>query len=343
MPTRTTLCAAGALLALLAGCAHNAAPPVGTPEAGGSVPAASVPGAVWTRALTRVTWPNRDGHTAAVFRDRLWVLGGWGTGPLNDVWTSPDGIDWQNVGEAPWAARKAHAGVVFEDRLWVLGGGTGGTEQAHDVWSSPDGVTWTQATAAAAWSPRLNHAAAVFDGRIWVLGGWGGGNLNDVWSSPDGATWTRATAAAPWSGRNGHSVVVHAGRLWVLGGWGRPDPAKPEEGNLNDVWSSSDGVHWEQATAHAPWAPRNHQSAAVWDGKIWMTGGWGLNGTREGNLNDVWWSADGITWRPATGQAQWLPRNGHASVAFRDRLWVLGGWSHFIGGTSVNDLWSTGQ
>jgi len=45
---------------------------------------------------------------------------------------------------------------------------------------------------------------------------------------------------------------------------------------------------------------------------------------------------------PATGQAPWLPRNGHTSVVFQDKMWVIGGWSHFIGGTSVNDLWSSG-
>lgn len=309
-------------------------------EGGGPVPAGSVPGSLWDRVLTRSIWPSRDGHTALVFRDRLWVLGGWGAGPLQDVWTSPDGIEWQAVGEAPWPARKAHAGVVFQDRIWILGGATGGDEQANDVWSSPDGVTWTQETAAAPWSKRLNHAGVVFDGKIWILGGWGGRDLNDVWSSPDGKTWTQAVAEAPWSGRNGHSAVVHGGRLWVLGGWGK---AEKEDGNLNDVWSSADGIRWERAAARAPWAPRNHQSAVVWDGRIWVLGGWGLSGAREGNLNDVWWSADGTTWRPATGQAQWLPRNGHASVSFQDRIWVIGGWSHFIGGTGVNDLWSSGR
>jgi len=335
------------LLALLmAACASPATPPAreSFPEPGGPVPAASVPGALWTRAPTRVIWPNRDSFTAAVFHDRLWVLGGWGTGPLQDVWSSSDGIDWQAVGEAPWPARKAHTTVVFRDRLWVLGGGTGGTEQANDVWSSSDGVSWTQVVAEAPWSRRLNHASAVFKDRIWILGGWGGRDLNDVWSSPDGQTWTPATAEAPWSGRNGHSVVVHDGRLWVLGGWGKGDTG---DGNLNDVWSSPDGVRWERVTPHAPWAPRNHQTAVVWDGRIWVIGGWGLtegaSGAGEGNLNDVWWSADGATWRPATAQAQWLPRNGHASVVFQDRLWVIGGWSHNIGGTSVNDLWSSGR
>jgi len=236
------------------------------------------------------------------------------------------------------------AAVVFKDRLWILGGATGGAEQANDVWSSPDGVTWTQVTAAAPWSRRHNHAAVVFQDKLWILGGWGGKDLDDVWSSPDGATWTQVTAAAPWSGRNGHSAVVWNGRLWVLGGWGK---GAKGDGNLNDVWSSADGVHWQQAAGRTPWAPRNHQSAVVFSDKLWVLGGWGLTGqgTQEGNLNDVWMATpgkDGAVWRPVTGQAQWLPRNGHASVVFRGKMWVIGGWSHFIGGTSVNDLWSSG-
>lgn len=126
----------------------------------------------------------------------------------------------------------------------------------------------------------------------------------------------------------------------MIGGWGKKDDGT--EGNLNDVWSSADGVRWERAVARAPWSPRNHHAALEYDGRLWVLGGWGLAGAREGNLNDVWSSTDGVTWRPATGQAPWLPRNGHTSVVFQNRMWVIGGWSHFIGGASVNDLWSSG-
>lgn len=325
------------MLVLAAALAQAAGPQ----DAGsqGPLAAESVPGAFWTRALTRVAWPSRDGHAALAFHDRLWVLGGWGTGPLNDVWSSADAIDWQLVSAAaPWAARKAPAAVVFQDRLWILGGATGGAEQANDVWSSPDGAIWTEVAAAAPWPRRHNHAAVVFQDKIWVLGGWGGKDLDDVWSSPDGAHWTQVTPAAPWSGRNGHAAVVFQDRLWVLGGWGRGEKG---DGNLNDVWSSPDGVRWEKAAGRTPWSPRNHHSAVVFGGRLWVLGGWGRAGAAEGNLNDVWATADGVSWRPITGQAQWLPRNGHASVVFHERMWVIGGWSHFIGGTGVNDLWSS--
>jgi hypothetical protein len=30
-------------------------------------------------------------------------------------------------------------------------------------------------------------------------------------------------------------------------------------------------------------------------------------------------------------------------VVFQNRMWIIGGWSHFIGGASVNDLWWSGS
>ncbi|HXU32935.1 MAG TPA: galactose oxidase [Thermoanaerobaculia bacterium] len=346
----------GALL--LAACASTApsvpAPVSGTnprvkvtetPIEGASGPLSpsEVVGASWSRALTQAIWSNRDSHAALVYRDRLWVLGGWGAGPLGDVWSSADGLSWQMAtAEAAWPARKAAAAAVFADRMWLLGGSLG-VEVLRDVWSSTDGATWSRAKDAP-WSARHNHAAAVFDGKLWVLGGWGDrakpgepGDLNDVWSTADGVTWTQVMASAPWSPRNGHSALVYDGRLWVLGGWGKREDGT--EGNLADVWSSADGKTWRRESTKAPWAPRNHQAAVVFADRIWVLGGWGVGDLKEGNLNDVWWTKDGKTWRPATGQAEWLPRNGHAAVEFLGRMWILGGWSQFVGGTSVNDLW----
>lgn len=327
------------LLALTVACAPARRVPA-VPGAAGPLEPGRVEGASWTRAATRVAWPNRDGHATVVFKDSLWVIGGWGTGPLNDVWASPDALNWHLVTpEAPWVARKAPTAVVFKDRIWLLGGSLG-VETVHDVWSSSDGSNWTEEIAEAPWPKRHNHASVVFGGRIWVLGGWGGKDLNDVWSSPDGRTWTQATAAAPWSPRNGHTAVVHGNRLWVLGGWGRR--VDGTEGNLNDVWFSTDGARWERATESASWSARNHHAALEYGGRIWVLGGWGLSGAQEGNLNDVWSSTDGVTWHPATAQAPWLPRNGHTSAVFQNKMWILGGWSHFIDGASVNDLWSSG-
>ena len=55
-------------------------------------------------------------------------------------------------------------------------------------------------------------------------------------------------------------------------------------------------------------------------------------------LNDVWSSADGVTWTKETDAAPWHPRLWFSAVTYRDRIWVIGGWSN---GPSRNwgDVW----
>ncbi|HEX4952404.1 MAG TPA: hypothetical protein VF017_03280 [Thermoanaerobaculia bacterium] len=310
----------------------------------GPVPARRVLGAAWERALTRTQFPPRDGHAAVVFEDRLWLLGGWGTGPLADVWSSADGLEWrEELREAPWPARRGHAAAVFAGKMWIFGGSLG-ADQAGDVWASPDGRSWERITAQAPWGPRNEHAVVVYRDRLFLLGGWSGGNRCDVWSSADGKAWRREVAEAPWAGRNSLAAASFRGRLWVLGGWGLRSDGR--EGNLGDAWSSTDGATWQAAAGQPAWAPRNGHTATVFRDRLWLLGGWADRGggsgqVLEGNVNDVWSTADGLAWGPVTSRASWLPRNGHTAAVFRDQLWVLAGWSHNIGGTSINDLWHT--
>jgi hypothetical protein len=45
----------------------------------------SMDGLTWTEEMPEAEWSERYGHTAVVYKDRIWVLGGRG---LNDVWYS---------------------------------------------------------------------------------------------------------------------------------------------------------------------------------------------------------------------------------------------------------------
>lgn len=134
-----------------------------------------------------------------------------------------------------------------------------GHSASNQVWSSADGCDWDLVSAEAGWSPRLAAGLVEFNGEMWLLGGienyyFGEGDDNlksDVWHSTDGITWHCATRSAPWSPRAYHQAVVFDGRLWVLGGG---DYVPAHHAN-NDVWCSEDGIHWEQGTASAPWAP----------------------------------------------------------------------------------------
>ena len=230
-------------------------------------------------------WEGR--HTAgyAVFRDRLWIIGGDANQGhyQNDVWSSTDGRQWElGNGRVPRAPRALHYTVAFQDRKWVLGGQTmpafaGGEEIFYrDIWTSADGVAWKSVQPhEPCWSPRgMIGGSAVFRDRIWILGG---GTYdtpqtprrnfyNDVWSSGDGLEWTRHVESAPWSPRQYHDVAVFDNRLWVFEGY------HSTGGNRRDVWHSADGVTWHELP-NTPWSPRHAASVFVYADALWMVAG----------------------------------------------------------------------
>jgi hypothetical protein len=231
--------------------------------------------------------------------------------------------------------------LTFKDRMWTMGGWYNGRLPDHsagsEVWSSQDGAHWEQSTAQAPWGPRLAAGAVAFKGRMWVLGGtedyyFGTEKSlrNDVWSSKDGKTWKLATANAGWSPRAYHQVAALGDRLYVMGGGNYV----PQYHATNDVWSSKDGVHWEQVTANAPWHPRLWFSAVAYRDRLWVLGGWSNNPAK--NWNDVWHSRDGRDWKQAKADVIWKERHEHSAYVFKDRIWVAGGHAAPLS----NEVWS---
>lgn len=288
----------------------------------------------WTLETPAAPWQARDSSGEVVFRDRMWLFGGWFdsfSAPPRDVWSSADGVHWDLVcKEAPWKHSDLPMTVAFKDRMWIMGGWYNGRLEGHgasnEVWSSENGVDWDQVTSAAQWSPRLASGLVEFKGRMWLIGGTENyyfGNesslKNDVWSSDDGRTWRLETANAPWSARAYHQVVVHRDRIYVLGGGNYV----PEYHAKNDVWSSTDGVHWEQETASAPWSPRLWFSAVEYHDEMWVIGGWSNNPAQ--NWADVWHSADGKHWSKLQSNCQWKERHEHSAWVFRGKIWIGAG------------------
>ncbi len=91
-------------------------------------------------------------------------------------------------------------------------------------------------------------------------------------------------------------------------------------------------ISWTKLTNSAGWSARYGHSSVVFNGKMWVLGGY--DGSSK---NDVWSSADGSTWTRATNSARWLARGFHSSVVFNNKMWVLGGSD----GSNKNDVWSS--
>jgi hypothetical protein len=269
-----------------------------------------------------------------VFRDRLWVLGGWFNSyqpAPRDVWSSADGKSWTLVSkEAPWKHSDLAMSLVFNDRMWMMGGWFNGRLPDHSassaVWSSQDGEKWEQVTAKAGWSPRIGSGAVVFKGKMWILGGtedyyFGTEKSlkNDVWCSSDGKEWKAATENAGWRPRAYHQAVVLNDKMYVFGGGNYV----PGYYAMNDVWSSSDGAKWEQVTDQAPWSPRLWFSAVVYRDRMWVLGGWSNNPSK--NWQDSWYSRDGKEWKQLKSEVIWKERHEHSAYVFQDKIWIAGG------------------
>ena len=241
---------------------------------------------------------------------------------------------WVEVTDAAaWFPRDSQGELVYDKKLWIFGGWRSSyAAPPRDVWSSADGKDWKRVSPKAPWIHSDLSMSVTFKGRMWFMGGWYNGRLeghsasSQVWHSKDGVDWQQATADAGWTPRLASGLVVFNDKMWLLGG--TENYYFGDESSLrNDVWSSSDGKTWKLETKQAPWAPRAYHQAAVLNDRIYVLGG-GNYVPKYKAYNDVWSSADGVNWRQETEAAPWHPRLWFSSVVYRDRIWVLGGWSN---------------
>jgi hypothetical protein len=249
---------------------------------------------------------RRAGHAVVVFNNKLWVIGGGDNvaaagGPstrLNDVWSSPDGVNWtpqSPTGGNIFSPRMFHAVVVYAGKLWVIGGdvasGTPTDTYANDVWYTTDGVTWVNANTNAAFPAREGHGVAVLNDSMWLIGGdSGGAAMPDVWKSTDGVSWTQQPpVGTSFSARTTHATAVLNGRLYVVGGAAGTAYGVTQ---YNDVWSTADGMDWRMDTATAAFSARSMFAMFVHNNELWLSGGFAA-----GLLNDVWRSNDAVNWR----------------------------------------------
>ena len=298
----------------------------------------------WVRVTDNAGWQARDSSGEVVFRDQMWILGGWFQSfeaPPRDVWSSADGKTWKlAVKEAPWKHSDLPMTLVFGGKMWLLGGWYNGRLPGHsasaEVWSSADGVNWEQVTADAGWSPRLAAGACAFQDKMWIIAGtenyyFGDAKSlkSDVWCSSDGKEWKQTTGDAGFSPRAYHQAVALGGRMYVLGGGNYV----PEYHAKNDVWSSADGIHWKEETAAAAWHPRLWFPAVVHRERMWVLGGWSNNPNR--NWNDVWHSRDGREWQQLKAESVWKERHEHSAYVFQDAIWIAGGHAQPLS----NEVW----
>ncbi|MEO0899492.1 MAG: fibronectin type III domain-containing protein [Bacteroidota bacterium] len=280
-------------------------------------------------------WAERAGHTTLVFDNKMWVLGGNSCcgGRFNDVWSSPDGVNWTEVtSAAPWAARTVHTSVVHDGKMWVVAGNSSYTQGSEfaDIWYSSDGANWILASEMQAFEPRYGHEMVVYDGKMWIFGG---RDVNQsfsrqqVWNSTDGIGWNLLTDSLALFPSSTGEMIVHDNKMWYIGGY-----------SDNVSWST-DGLNWTQVTSDAPFGQRLQHECVSFDNRMWLFSG--SNSTNQlQELPDVWYSVDGETWIEAASNAGYVAVAQHQVLAFNGKIWMLGGGGGFQSFYVSNEVYS---
>jgi N-acetylneuraminic acid mutarotase len=106
---------------------------------------------------------------------------------------------------------------------------------------------------------------------------------------------------------------------------------------------------WKEISSSNSWVARYKHASTVFDGKLWILGGYGYQGVnKDSYLEDVWYSEDGENWECATMNAPWKGRTGHSVVTLNDKMILIGGYAVDEDGESthetnhyMNDVWES--
>jgi hypothetical protein len=181
----------------------------------------SADGITWRQETASAPFPGRASPGVAVFGGKLWIMGGLtyqnGDKLLNDVWSTPDGVNWtQETANAAFPARARAGCAVFASKLWLVGGWMEGAV-AGGAWSSTNGKDWVLASS----DPVLDRqypALLPFGGALWMLGGFPGAVSQDVYRSADGMAWSKVLQTGPFPSRYNFGAEVFRGKMWLLSG-----------------------------------------------------------------------------------------------------------------------------
>lgn len=212
---------------------------------------------------------------------------------------------WQNVtAKADYPTGYNYPVYVVNGKMLALNNGG---------WFSDDGKNWTKSELP---KSKLNSAFqkfVQFKEAIYALGTMQGNIEKMTLSSRitrtrDGKTWETVAEKSNLPTRVFYGATVFQNKIWIFGGIF-------ENQEFDDVWNSSDAVHWQKASDKMPWGKRQNLKAIVFKNKLFVIGD-----------NDVWSSADGTNWQLETSKIANNPVfvSGYSVAVWDDKIWLVG-------------------
>lgn len=161
-----------------------------------------------------------------------------------------------------------------------------------------------------------------YDDKLWVIGGTGGSGNKDVWYSTDGISWIKATSNGGQGYRYGHCSVVHDNKMWIIGGV----MYSSDRFFKSDVWNSTDGNSWTEATSDAGFTGRAFFGCTIHNSEIRVLGGY-YKSNSTWSFSDNFKSTDGLTWTKVASKGSWSSYGSyfHKALSYNSKLWILPG------------------
>ncbi|MGD1818412.1 MAG: Kelch repeat-containing protein [Pleomorphochaeta sp.] len=238
--------------------------------------------------ISDAPWSNREDFASVVFKDQIWVLGGYNRSQRGDedcykedIYKSSDGINWDLVSDsAPWKGKRGISAVATEDYICIFGGftvdeKTGDRRYNNDLWYSEDGIKWEKAPTLGDIKPhaRSEYGMVYYDGNIYVFGGFcqikneyedgyknGPNYFNDIWQyNIANNKWTEINSTMPGKRAAFGYCVDDNGIIYIQGGTyyealqSRRGNFDPDVYNWGALWSF-DTKSIATATSEIEWS-----------------------------------------------------------------------------------------
>jgi hypothetical protein len=175
----------------------------------------------WVQIREKADFPPRANHSLLSFENKLWLIGG-STRPfshpdgkyLNDIWISPDGINWTfqttNIGTTAF-----HSTIIVNDIIYNIENGK--------VQKSNDGIGWetliTDANVISNIGPFVSSES--FLGLLWLKScGCKYTSTSDssyIWYSNDGINWMLDGVKTGNLTESQNSLIQFQNHLWIFG------------------------------------------------------------------------------------------------------------------------------
>ncbi len=302
-------------------------------------------GLFWQRSCGPCPFGERTDPSAVEFNGSLWVIGGrWRSSTYSyqhptDIWRTTDGTNWERaVEEAPFGPLDGQSLAVHDGLLWLFAAPPDETYE-NALWRSADGVNWEKLNVTLPFAPRQRTLFFSWNGILRVVGGQAedGTYLSDAWASPDGVSWQEEAVPDTFVPRYGAVPVATDDALLLIGGRSVEQWFFGE----NDVWGTDGGGTWTERWRPGSFPNRFNHTVNFFRDRFWIIAGrTRYTGDNDVYLADIYSSTDGAEWEPESLAAPFGKRQDHASIVFKDKLWLVGGDIPY--GEELNgDVWSS--